>query len=176
MGRVKEGRGTFLANAAEHYVVAELLRRDVLAAQAPRNAPGIDVLATAGPRAVNVRVKGRSDEAKDWQWRTKPEGTLFKNVSREGDFTVLVYVPGGGDPPRFWVVPTTKLDGELRRRFDEWVKTPGRGGRPHNPASRMRRFGAKEGEQRWLEPFAGRWDLILAALGREGREGTRGTT
>lgn len=34
MGRVKEGRGTFLGNAGEHFVVAELLRREVIAAPA----------------------------------------------------------------------------------------------------------------------------------------------
>jgi len=46
MGRIKEGKGTLIGNAGEYLVVGELLKRDIIAAPAPRNNPGFDVLAT----------------------------------------------------------------------------------------------------------------------------------
>lgn len=165
MGRVKEGRGAFLPNAAEHYVVAELLRRDILADRTPRNFPDFDVLATAGHRAANIRVKVRSEEAKDWTWQARADRTVFRDLAEEGDFTVLVHLEGRDVPARYWVVPTAELDRKLREGFAAWVNTPGQKG-PHDPSSKMRRFPTNDEERRWLEPFAGRWDLILAALGR----------
>ena len=164
MGRVKEGRATFLGNAGEHYVVADLLRRDIIADRAPRNAPGIDVLATTGPHSVNVRVKTMSHEAGDWVWMAKDDGTVFPGLHLERDFVVLVGL-AGGQAPEYWIVATSVLDNELRRLHDEWLETPGRAGRRHknNP---MRRIGRTERDKQWLAPYKGRWDLILAALGR----------
>ncbi len=101
MGRVKEGRGPFLANAAEHYVVAELLRRDILADRTTRNFPDFDVLASAGHRAANIRVKVRSEEAKDWTWQARADRTVFRDLAEEGDFTVLVHLEGRAAPPRY---------------------------------------------------------------------------
>jgi hypothetical protein len=37
---------SLIGNAGEYYVVAELLKRGVIAALAPRNAPAFDILAT----------------------------------------------------------------------------------------------------------------------------------
>jgi len=130
MGRVKEGRSTFLGNAGEHYVVAELLRRDVIADRAPRNTPGIDVLATTGPQSVNVRVKTMSHEAGDWVWMAKRDGTIFPNLHKERDFVVLVGL-AHEQAPEYWIVPTAALDRELRRNHADWLRAPGRGGRPH---------------------------------------------
>jgi len=53
-GKIKKGLGTLIGNAGEYYVMAELLKRDVIAALAPRNAPGFDILATKGSRIINL--------------------------------------------------------------------------------------------------------------------------
>lgn len=167
MGRVKEGKGTLLGNAGEHFVCAELLRRDVIAAPAPRNAPGIDVLATNGPRSVNVRVKTMSDEADSWVWMArKSDGGIFRNLQTELDFVVLVHIRREG-PPEYFVVPTPELDGELNRHHTAWLALPGRGGRAHRDTL-MRRYGQEPVHQRWLSAYKGRWDLILNALGGSG--------
>lgn len=165
-GVVKRGEGLFLGNAGEHYVVAELLRRGIITDLAPRNAPGIDVLATTGPRSVNVRVKTRSDEAKDWVWVAgKTDGVIFKRLHGERDFTVLVHLSTNATPPRYWIVPTQQLDEELRKDFAGWVARPGKSpNKPHDPTNRMRRFGHASDQVEWLSQFENRWDLILAAL------------
>ncbi len=67
-GRIKKGEGTLIGNAGEFYVAAELLKRGVIAALAPRNAPAFDMLATKGSKTVRVRVKTKSTEYTDWQW------------------------------------------------------------------------------------------------------------
>ncbi len=171
MGRVKEGKGTLLGNAGEHFVCAELLRRDVIAAPAPRNAPGIDVLATNGPRSVNVRVKTMSDEADSWVWMArKSDGGVFRNLQEKLDFVVLVHIKREGAPD-YWVVPTAKLEAELSRHHNEWFAKPGRGGRAHND-TRMRRYGQDALHQTWLAPYKDNWELVLAELGGGTREGS----
>ena len=58
-GRIKSGEGTLIGNAGEFYVAAELLKRGVIAALAPRNAPTFDILATKGKKMV---TRPREDE------------------------------------------------------------------------------------------------------------------
>jgi hypothetical protein len=168
-GRIKSGLGLLLGNAGESYVVAELLRRDIIANLAPRNAPGIDVLATTGSASANVRVKTRSEDADSWVWMaSKEDGTIFKRLHHERDFTVLVHIAADGSPPRYWIMPTTALDKQVRADFSGWLARPGRGGKPHDPNSRMRRFGHTPEHRTWLAQYEGRWDLILTALGVTG--------
>lgn len=89
-GRIKSGEGTLIGNAGEFYVAAELLKRGVVAALAPRNAPGFDILAAKGKKTIRVRVKTKSSEYTDWQWVVKKDGSIFRGLSRKNDFTVLV--------------------------------------------------------------------------------------
>jgi len=165
MGRVKQGRGTLLGNAGEHYVVAELLRRDIIADRAPRNTPFIDIMATTGPKSVNVRVKTRSDEADSWVWIVKKNGTLFQNVHETNDFTVLVHVPDSGSPI-FWIIPTKALEEKIIHNHDKWLSSPGRNGRPHSTLNTMRRLGGAEDDRKWLEQFKNKWELIIAKLSK----------
>ena len=44
-GRIKAGEGTLIGNAGEFYVAAELLKRGIIAALAPRNAHSLDIVA-----------------------------------------------------------------------------------------------------------------------------------
>jgi hypothetical protein len=74
-GKIKVGEGTLIGNAGEYYVVAELLRRGIIAALAPRNAPAFDVLATKGKITVRIRVKTTG-----WHYVTKKNGSIFRNL------------------------------------------------------------------------------------------------
>ncbi|MDX1411893.1 MAG: hypothetical protein R3351_07020, partial [Nitrospirales bacterium] len=66
-GKIKAGFGALIGNAGEHYVMAELLKRGYIAALAPRNAPGFDILATNGDKTVKIRVKTKSEQYDVWQ-------------------------------------------------------------------------------------------------------------
>ena len=118
-GRVKKGLGTLVGNAGEYFVMGELLRRECIAALAPRNAPAFDILATRGGRTVRIRVKTRSAAKADkWQWTAKADWTIFPELGdADDDFTVLVTLPEDTkERPAYYVVPTALVDGRLRWR------------------------------------------------------------
>ena len=165
MGRIKEGRGTITGNAGEYLVVGELLRRDIIAAPAPRNNPGFDVLATNGIKSLNIRVKTKTEAANSWVWICKKDGTIFKNLSNKSDFTVLVDLKDAQASPEYYIIPTAELNQKLKDIFEYWLKSPSRQvSKPHNPNNKMRRIGASENQQKWLSQWKGDWSLILSDL------------
>ena len=66
-GRIKAGEGSLIGNRGESYVVAELLKRVVIAALAPRNTPAFDILATKNDQTGRIRVKTKSKGYPNWQ-------------------------------------------------------------------------------------------------------------
>jgi hypothetical protein len=142
MGKIKEGRGTIIGNAGEYLVVGELLRRGIIAAPAPRNIPGFDVLATSGFKSLNIRVKTKTEAADSWVWMCKKDGSIFKNINEEADISVMVDLKNEKNSPEYYIVPTLMLEQKLRSINDIWVKSPPkRGIKPHNPDNPMRRIG-----------------------------------
>jgi len=137
-GRIKAGEGTIVGNAGEFYVVAELLKRGVIAALAPRNSPAFDILATKGGRTTRIRVKTKSEQYDDWQWVAKKDGSLFRDLSEHDDFTVLVNLTRETRDLAFYIVSTFTLNKWLTDDFERWKATPGKNGRPHNPENRKR--------------------------------------
>ena len=137
-GRIKAGEGTFIGNAGEYYVMAELLKRGIVAALAPRNTPAFDILATKGNRTIRIRVKTKSQEYPVWQWAAKKDGSIFRDISKDGDFTVLVDLTTETKDLKFYIIKTHKINEILEKDFEEWVNTPGRKGQPHNPENKKR--------------------------------------
>ena len=165
MGKIKEGKGTIIGNAGEYLVVGELLRRGVIAAPAPRNTPGFDVLATNGINSLNIRVKTKTEASDSWVWICKKDGAIFKNLSDRSDFTVMVDLKDEQTSPEYYIVPTVKLDQRLKDIFEYWLKSPSRRvSKPHNPNNKMRRIGASVAQKEWLSQWKGAWSLILNDL------------
>jgi len=165
MGKIKEGKGTIIGNAGEYLVVGELLKRGVIAAPAPRNNPGFDVLATNGINSLNIRVKTKTEASDSWVWVCKKDGTIFKNLSDKSDFTVLVDLKDTRASPEYYIILTVELDRELRAIFKRWLESPPkRGIKPHNPNNKMRRIGASEYQKKFLSEGEGNWSRILNAL------------
>jgi len=160
---IKSGEGTLIGNAAEYYVVAELLSRRVIAALAPRNAPDFDILATRRDtdRTVRIRVKAKSDRYTDWQWVIKKDGIIIRNISNDGDFLILVNLKGECQRPDFYIVPTATVDRWLKETFDKWVAAPGKNDRPHNPANKKRHLTYPHYKEQ-LAPFKDAWDSLWA--------------
>jgi hypothetical protein len=158
-GKVKAGFGGLVGNAGEFYVVAELLKRGVVAALAPRNARAFDVLATRGHHAVRIRVKTKSGQYDPWQWVAKKSGDIFLELSKESDFTVLVNLTEDRSDMRFYVVPTHMIHDWLCEDFATWCKTPGKGGRPHDSTTNQRHLSFKKFEPQ-LEQYREKWDVL----------------
>lgn len=158
-GRIKSGEGTLIGNAGEFYVAAELLKRGIVAALAPRNAPAFDILATRGPKTVRVRVKTKSAEYTDWQWVVKKDGSIFRDLGKKDDFTVLANLTPETKDLQFYVVPTVKLNGWLVGDFEKWVRTPGKNGRPHDPSNKKRHLNYPRFAEQ-LAPYLHNWEAI----------------
>lgn len=156
---IKAGKGALTGNAGEHYVMAELLKRGIVAALAPRNAPAFDILATQGDHTVKIRVKTKSQKYSDWQSGAKKDGKIFLNLSKKGDFTVLVDLAMETKDLRFYIVPTHQIDTWLNDDFKKWVKTPGKNNRPHNPENKHRIISQKKYAQK-LDKYHNNWDIL----------------
>lgn len=161
-GRIKAGEGPLIGNAGEYYVVAELLKRGIVASLAPRNAPAFDVLATKGPWMVRIRVKTKSEQYNAWQWNAKKDGAIFSDLHNCSDFTVLVNLTRLTRDLAFFIVPTKLLNQWLVSDFKKWVETLGRNGRPHDENNRKRNLGYLQ-YARILEPYRDEWDILWRA-------------
>jgi len=158
-GRIKAGEGSLIGNAGEYYVVAELLKRGIVAALAPRNAPSFDILATKENRTVRIRVKTKSQEYSDWQWNAKKDGSIFRDLSEHGDFTVLVDLARETKDLKFYIVPTYQIDAWLKEDFKKWVETPGRNTRPHDPTNKKRNLSQKTYTHE-LSKYLNQWEKL----------------
>jgi hypothetical protein len=158
-GRIKAGEGSLIGNAGEFYVVAELLKRGTIAALAPRNTPVFDILATRKDRTVRIRVKTKSEEYPEWQWVVKKDGAIFRSLSDDSDFTVLVNLAMDNKELRFYVVPTMTVDRWLKEDFEEWLRTPGKFGRAHSTTNKKRHLN-EDKHAHDLSQSLGRWDLL----------------
>jgi len=158
-GKIKAGLGGLIGNSGEHYVMAELLKRDVIAALAPRNAPGFDILATKGEQTVRIRVKTKSENYDVWQYSAKKDGSIFRDLSGKDDFSVLVHLAIDHRDMMYFVIPTLLINNWLEKDFKEWLATPGKGGRPHSPTNPKRnlKYEQYRGE---IEKFRNNWENL----------------
>jgi hypothetical protein len=158
-GRIKSGEGTLIGNAGEYFVMAELLKRGVIAALAPRNAPGFDILATSPEKTVRIRVKTKTEEYTDWQWSVKKEGSIFRHLQNEGDCTVLVNLTVETRDMDYFILPTPVLDRWLKDDFDTWLASPGKKGRMHSRDNPKRNLSYSVYEER-LREYRMKWELL----------------
>jgi len=158
-GRIKSGEGTLIGNAGEYFVMAELLKRGVIAALAPRNAPAFDILATSPEKTVRIRVKTKSEEYDAWQWVAKKDGTIFRDLQPNGDFTVLVNLAQETKNMQYFILPTSQVNLWLLEDFESWLATPGKGGRPHAADNKKRNLSYKKFAEK-LELYRNNWDIL----------------
>ncbi|MBA7500645.1 hypothetical protein ES704_03405 [subsurface metagenome] len=158
-GRIKAGEGALIGNAGEYYVMAELLKRGIVAALAPRNAPSFDILATRGNRTIRIRVKTKSQEYPIWQYSVKKNGSIFRDLSEHRDFTVLVDLAMATKDLKFYIVSTCRINKLLNKDFEEWVNTPGKNNRPHNPENKKRNLSQEKYAQE-LGKCLDKWEKL----------------
>jgi hypothetical protein len=118
--------------------MAELLKRSIIAALAPRNVPGFDILATRGNDTVRIRVKTKSEDYDGWQWNAKDDGSIFKHLSKRDDVTVLVNLTRDTRDLKFYLVSTVTLDRWLKGSFKRWASAPGVKGQKHDKDTKRR--------------------------------------
>lgn len=149
--KIKDGKGTLIGNSGEYFVVAELLKQGIIAALAPRNAPAFDILATNGDKTVKIRVKTKSEQFDIWQWNIKKDGTIFKYLTNENDFTILVNLTKETKDQEYYIIPTHVLNKWLKDEFVKWVSTPGKRKPQRDPKNSKRHLNYPRFEEKLKE-------------------------
>jgi hypothetical protein len=158
---------TILGAAGEHYVMCQLLRRNMIAALAPAGVPNSDIVVTdrLGDRLCAVQVKVRRELGSDggWHMDQKHETLISPNLFYcFVDFGKLLT-----EPPKTWIVPSGIVAQSLLDMYGDWLVTPGKKGQRRNDTS-FRRFlpeykplpNYKLG---WLQPYLENWGSLEAA-------------
>lgn len=157
-----KSRNTFVGNAGEYFVMAELLKRGIIAALAPRNSHYFDILATDGKSSVNIRVKTKAASSKVWQFQSKKSGNIYENItkSKHKDFVCLVDLKSINDYPDYYLIPTQKINNAVKNDFNEWLSKPGKHGEKHNKTKTHRIFGQQEYHKKMLKRSKNNWDIL----------------
>ena len=158
-GSIKSGEGTLIGNAGEYFVVAELLKRRVIAALAPRNSPAFDILATNQEKTVRIRVKTKTGEYDVWQWSVKKDGSIFRYLQSEDDFTVLVNLTDETKDMEYFILPSSVLHGWLVADFEKWLSTPGKKGQQRASDNPKRNLEFQKSTDR-LKPYRNKWEIL----------------
>jgi hypothetical protein len=141
-----------VARAGEHYVAAELHRRQAYAVAFARNMPGIDILASNldQTRTVTIQVKTRA--AGSWHSQSTRGHPRTEPAKDEGRFWIFVDLIA--QPPGFYVVPEWWMQNDIHRAHTEFLQRHG-GTRPRSPESTHHGIGLPRIEQ-WRD----RWDVL----------------
>ena len=158
-GKIKAGKGGLIGNAGGFYVMAELLKNGVIAGLTPRNARAFDILATKDNKTVKIRVKTKSQEFLNWQWMAKKDKSIFRDLSDIDDFTILVDLAYDLAKISFYIIKSIKLDGWLKKDYEDWVVAPEKKGQPHNPETRKRNLNSIKYKDK-IESYKNNWDVL----------------
>jgi hypothetical protein len=167
-----------LGAAGEHYVMAELLRRGLIAAKAPEGVPNFDIVITDidGERLAAIQVKTRRDyQGGDKGWHMKAKHDQFV---AEQMFYVFVDVGRDDDSAvSYFVMPSHAVAEACKVSHQIWLQTPGVNGRTHQDSDvrrllpkyhrndRMRLTAAQESfmdshGEGWMEQYRNAWHQI----------------
>ena len=166
---------TIVGAAGEYHVLSQLLRRGWIAALAPDGAPNMDILVTDenNDKLCAIQVKTRRDIGRNKGWHMKAK---HENMTADDLFYVFVDVgKQPSDPTVSYILPSEVVANCIRNCHHVWLKTPGKGGRPHKD-SNMRRLlpdyssvkpitarGAPIIDQYrsgWLKPYCENWSIL----------------
>lgn len=91
-----------------------------------------------------------------------------KHEAIQADSLFYAFVDLEPEVPVTYIVPSGVVADVLQKAHQTWVETPGKGGRPHDPDSTFRRLRPDfppgyAGEDRWLDLYKERWELLEPA-------------
>ena len=160
---------TFRGNASQFFVAGELCRRGYYAVVTLGNAANTDILCSnvAGTKFVHIQVKtyipGKSGTCSVGLKAEKPYGDNF--------FWVLggIREPEDDQPNEFYVVPASVMSNRIKAAHQNWLKTPGKDGRPHKDSSvRTVHIPPHKNQYSWgVSPYRNAWHLIEEKLADE---------
>lgn len=130
---------SLLGACGEHFVMAELLRRDKIAALAPQGAPNMDIVVTDvdGHTLNALQIKTRRAKGADGGWHMGPK---HEGIYNPRLFYVFVDLGlNASEEPKYWIVPSRKVAEVIKRSHQAWLTRPGKNGHVRKDSS-VRRF------------------------------------
>ncbi|PIB24409.1 hypothetical protein BFP76_04155 [Amylibacter kogurei] len=149
--------------------MAELLRRDFIAALAPQGAPNMDIVVTDvdGTSLCGIQVKTRRNIGSDGGWHMRPKHEMF---SEPRIFYVFVDLGSTlNDDLQFFVIPTSIVSNAIRESHQAWLSRPGKNGhiRKDSTVRRLLPDYSKAWHPDetpypagWLEEYRDAWSLL----------------
>ncbi len=130
---------SLLGACGEHFVMAELLRRNMIAALAPQGAPNMDIVVTdvEGQALSALQVKTRRARGSDGGWHMSRK---HETIIKPRVFYVFVDLGlNAVEEPKFWIVPSAKVAEVVWVSHATWLSNPGKNGHVRKD-SNVRRF------------------------------------
>lgn len=123
-------RTSDIGNAGEHLVMAELLAQGFLAFWADRGNAAFDAAVITPTRHALLRVKTTTKGNLRWSYKGKDR--FFLEVREKDDFVVIVDLsvaqPTRARAASIYIVPTQRVDEEIRKVRAHWLSHPRRDG------------------------------------------------
>lgn len=139
-----------VGNSGEYFTAGELERHGLTVAVPMSNVKDFDILAINrnSHKQYAIQVKTTSYKQKTW--------TLGKkNETLKGDNIYYIFVSlNEMDQPEYHIVPSNIVAETIKREHQQWLKTPGRKGQPHNDTN-MRKFSDTD------DTYLDKWDYLL---------------
>ena len=166
--------------AGEHFVMSELLRRDLIAALAPAGVLNCDIVVTddIGDRLWAIQVKTRRGKGADGGWHMSRKHEILTSPTLF--YCFVDFAIGTPSPPFTCVVPARVVAVTLAKAHVAWLGQPGAKGQRRNDSD-FRRFlpdyghlGMADRAQGWLEPYREAWDQLKLSASGSGRALTVG--
>ena len=158
---MKKTNKTARGNASQFFIAGELCRRGHSAVVTLGNCPNTDILCSnkAGTRFVHIQVKTFVPGKKTCTVGKKAERNYGDNF-----FWVLGGIPKPDQTADFvyYIIPSPILAENISAAHQNWLKTPGKDGRPHKDnAIRTVKIPPKTTALGWsILEYENRWDLI----------------
>ncbi|WFS69595.1 hypothetical protein CFBP4996_26340 (plasmid) [Agrobacterium leguminum] len=164
-------KSSIVGAAGEHYVMCQLLRREMIAALAPAGVPNCDIVVTddIGDRLCAIQVKTRQDKGSDGGWHMSRK---HENIQSPNLFYAFVdFGKNLTDHPTCYVVPSAVVADVIQRSHQAWLSSPGKMGQERKDTD-FRRFlpdyektgviiGCGVG---WLDPYREGWSVLTAIV------------
>jgi hypothetical protein len=112
------GHKIFTGIAGEHFVAAELSKRNAIATITLKNVPNIDILASSidGKRAANIQVKTGRHTTGGFIVGRSPMKAL------DGNFFYVFVLLKEVDKPEYWIIPQSVVARTAESDYQKWIK------------------------------------------------------
>ena len=134
--------------SGEYFVAGELSRLGYIASLTLKNTKGVDILVTDNNGKKHALIQVKTTKHKDWLLSKKAENFVGFTL-----YYVFVKLDTGGNPIKYYIVPSNDVANYVTKSHRKWLETPGKQGQKHNDST-MRTFCIDEDDEKYLNRWS----------------------